>query len=541
MQRNSRLFLISVVVGLFLCSALAGAGYSFYLNRAGIIRTLKAVVKSTIIPAQRKARFKSVNQRSEILQKGDIVVTIKPSVVLAAINPLIYGSNLAPQMESDESITTFVKDTGITCLRYPGGGAPGYHWKTGLSDFNSRYNEAPLKDIDYLVAFCKRNNTQIIIQVNVESGSPEEAAGWVKRMNKDLNYPVKYWEIGNEVYGYWYRGQKSAHEYARLLKQYSIAMKSVDPTIKIGANWGMTWYNRFNKIIIKEAGEYIDFLSYHWYPNHTNALHVYKGRIHPTPNEVMSNSLEIPNIIKNADDIIAKYAPKRKGKIEFTLLEWDGAWDQPNSDSRPYSQGIAGWSLANAIFYADCLGQFAKNGVQVTTHYLLQDINFGLIRGWDSRAGWGGQRWDQETIRPKALALKLFSKYFGDTLIESRVENAPEYIKEPDSWPDSYTGYVPYLSCYASKFSNKDKLAIVLINKHENKDFKVRMRVTNVKVKPNGRLVMFSGSELMVENDGNPMNVRLKEFKFDNMKNETTYTVSARSVNLLEFEIDRGY
>lgn len=540
MPHKTRLFLISAVAGLFLCSALAGSGYSLYLNRMRIIATLKAAVKRTIIPAQRQKRFKTPNPPSEIAQNGDITVTIKPSLKLAAINPLIYGSNLAPQMESEEDIIAFIKDTGITCLRYPGGGTPGYHWKTGLSDFSSRSNEAPLRNISYLVDFCKRNNTQLVIQVNVESGTAEEAAAWVERMNKQIGFPVQYWEIGNEVYGYWYRGHMSARNYARLLKRYSMAMKKVDPSIKIGANWGMSWYNGFNKTIIKEAADYIDFLSYHWYPNHTNATHQFKGRIHPIPKEVMSNALEIPYIVKNANDIIAKYAPKRKGKIEFTVLEWDGAWDAPNSDSPPYSQGIAGWSLANAIFYADCLGQFAKNKVQVATHYLLQDINFGLLRGWDRRAGWGGQRWDQETVRPKAFAIKLFSKYFGDILIESTVENAPAYIKEPDSWPDSYTGYVPYVACYASVFSNKDKLAIVLINKHQSKDFKVRLLVQDVKLKPNGKLVMFSGQDLMAENDANPLNVRWKEYSIENVKNDTRYTIPARSVNLLEFEIDKG-
>ncbi|RKY39641.1 MAG: hypothetical protein DRP76_03170 [Candidatus Omnitrophota bacterium] len=394
----------------------------------------------------------------------------------------------------------------------------------------------PLSHIDYLIDFCKKTNTKLIMRVNIESGTPEDAAGLVEYMNEKVKFRVDYWELGNEPYGAWDKAYTTPKEYAQLIKRYAKTMKKIDPTIKIGAAWGGRYYDKikWDQTIIKEAADYIDFVSYHWYPNHTNRTHKVNGRIHPTPQEIMANAMEIPNIIKRFNRIVGKYAPHRKGKIEFTFLEWDGAWDAPSSDPNPpYAKGIVQWSLANAIFYADSLGQFAANGVTVSTQYSFQECMFGLIRGWDPAEGWGGKPWDKKTIRPKAFAIKIFSEYFGDIFIESKVENSPTYYKSQDWWPSSYTGKVPYVTCYASKFKDKNKLGIILINKHSDKDFDLDI-VIKGKISGNADIWILTGPTLMSQNDGSPETVKIKKLPSIKITNRFKYTLPAHSIVAME-------
>src|SRR5579885_2272394 len=40
-----------------------------------------------------------------------------------------------------------------------------------------------------------------IITVNYGTGTPEEAAAWVKYANVTKHYHIHYWDIGNELYG----------------------------------------------------------------------------------------------------------------------------------------------------------------------------------------------------------------------------------------------------------------------------------------------------------------------------------------------------
>ena len=513
-------------------------GEKLILDRINHLRIFLWQVKGQHVLYFDNIRLTSAEEAKNQPATGPIEISIHPAKEKGKISRLLYGTNLSPKMESDRRIWDFVKDTGISCFRYPGGGSPGWRWKTGAADFESKIQNMPLGNIDYLIKFCEKTDTKIIMQVNIESGTPQEAAELVEFMNKKANFRVEYWELGNEVYGDWDKAYTSPERYAQLIKEYSLAMKAVDPSIKIGANWGERYYDRikWDEIIIRVSADYIDFISYHWYPNHINHEHEFEGRVHPTPEEVMANSMEIPNIVARFNRIIERNAPHRKGKIEVTFLEWDGSWDAPSSDpTPPFAQGAAIWSLANAIFYADSLGQFAENGVTVSAHYNLQECMFGLIRGWDPAEGWGGMKWDTETIRPKAFAIELFSRHFGDILIESKVENSPYYNKAEDWWPSSYNGKVPYITCYASKFSDTKKLGIILINKHSEKDLDVEVLIDESGKNYNlSNIWILKGPDIMAQNDGKPRTVKIEKLVPIGVKDQFTVTLPAHSVAAME-------
>ena len=498
-------------------------------------------LKKSYIPTQDTINHKDnakeitgVNSYSADTKKN-LSLHVYPQKVIRPINRLIYGSNLDPKTEFEMDVAKFGKDIGITNFRFPGGGSPGYHWKTGLSDFNERINTAPLANLKHLAEFFKITNAKLVIQVNIESGTPREAADWVMVMNKTLGFPVQYWELGNEVYGDWDKAYMSAENYVKVIKEYSLAMKGVDPTIKIGIDIGGPNYDDFNKTVIKNAAGFFDFLSYHWYPNHTSPQKKYEDREHPTAEVIMANSLAVPQIVTHLKNLLTQNAPEVKDKIEITFMEWDGSWDAASSDLDFSYKGMM-WSLSNAIFYADTLGEFAREGVSVANQFTFQEVMFGLIRGWDKEAGWGGSAWDQETVRPKALAMKLFARHFGDTLIESRLDGSDGYVKKQDWRADSYTGNVPYVQAYASKFSNANELAIVLTNKHQQEDFSIEIYLDDVDPETQAIVWVLNGPNLEAQNDGKPRNVDIKESSI-NVDNKFQYVVPAHSVNLIAIKL----
>jgi alpha-L-arabinofuranosidase len=388
--------------------------------------------------------------------------------------------------------------------------------------------------MENVIKFCGIAGAEIVIQVNIESGTAEEAADWVRYMNIEKGAKVTYWELGNEVYGDWDRGYMTGKDYVKVIKEYSALMKQVDPTIKIGANWGGVKYQEFDEAVAQGSFNDIDFVSYHWYPNHINNNHRYQERNHPYPEELMANSLAVEKLVKRFEEMVDKYAPQRKGKIEFTIMEWDGSWDGVASDLYYQYKGRM-WSLANAIFYANALGEFAKHGVTVANQFTYQEIMFGFIRGWDVDAGWGGSHWDGETIRPKGLAFKLLARYFGDTLVESTLKGSPNYHKEADWRPDSFTGEVPYVESFVSRSSKDETLSILLTNKHEETDFTVFMTINSTaELAPTGEVWILNGPELRAQNDGSPGEVDIQKYHLSGIQNKFSYTVPAHSVNLLK-------
>ncbi len=501
------------------------------IGKAGELPPAKSVGTSVSTVA---AETDSAVDRPAVLDKP-IILNVYPAEDVRKINKMIYGSNLDSKVEFEMDVAKFAHDLGITVVRFPGGGSTGYRWKLSKHDFETRFDKAPLSDLKHVMDFIKIIGSKLIIQVNVESGSAKEAAEWVDHMNKVVGQHVEYWEIGNEVYGDWDKAYMSGEKYADVIKEYAIAMKAVDPTIKIGADFGGPAYEDFDVATMKNAGDYIDFVSFHWYPNHTKPDKKYKGRAHPLPEEIMANALAIPQIIERFNRLVETNAPQRKGKIEFTFLEWDGCWDGVSSDLNFEHKGVM-WSLTNAIFYADAFGQMATNGISVATLYTLQEVMFGLIRGWDKDAGWGGSPWDRELIRPKAFALKMYARYFGDVLVKNTLQGSRSYYKEQYCWSNSYSGDVPYVAAYTSRSDDGNTLAIVLINKHSTQNLPVTINLKNFTPADKGDAWMILGPDLLAQNDGSPGTVNLRKFAVNDVKDSFVFLTPAHSVSLIQIK-----
>jgi hypothetical protein len=179
-----------------------------------------------------------------------------------------------------------------------------------------------------------------IIIANYGSGSPEEAAGWVKYANVDKHYGVKYWEIGNEVPGNGHYGSKweidqhadtSPKAYATNLVAFSKAMKAVDPTVKIGAvlttpgGWpdGITGPGDqadWNHTVLSIAANSIDFVIVHWYPGAGNGGNGGGGgtsaaaMLQTPENQVASMSATVHSLL-------ATYAGSRASSIPIAITE----------------------------------------------------------------------------------------------------------------------------------------------------------------------------------------------------------------------------
>ncbi len=205
---------------------------------------------------------------------------------LASIPSAAFGMNVAVYdgYMNDSPVPGLLKGAGIGAVRYPGGSyADIYHWKTNTADGGY---VAPNTDFDAYMGTVRSAGAQPIIIANYGSGTPQEAADWVRYANLTKGYGAKYWEIGNEVYGNGEYGSswendthssKSATTYAQNLLQYVTAMKAADPTIKIGAvlttpgSWpdGLTGpgdSTDWNHTVMSIAGSKIDFVVVHWYP-----------------------------------------------------------------------------------------------------------------------------------------------------------------------------------------------------------------------------------------------------------------------------------
>lgn len=144
------------------------------------------------------------------------------------------------------------RQAGFRFWRFPGGSASDhYHWNgdykkhPGKGEF--MFEDYTLKSQDF-IRFCKATDAEAIVTINFglsRYGSLEEAkdlaARWVRYFNVENDFPVRYWEIGNEVFSEWETGYEVNGEvitgqlYAEYFREIADAMRVVDPNIFIGA------------------------------------------------------------------------------------------------------------------------------------------------------------------------------------------------------------------------------------------------------------------------------------------------------------------
>src|SRR5204863_5315351 len=121
-------------------------------------------------------------------------------------------------------------------LRFPGGSlSDEYHWSSGTSSTNQWKWATSFSNFAHIATNL---GAEAFITVNYGTGTPAEAAGWVRHANVTNHFGFKYWEIGNECYGTWETdtnvNSHDAYTYALRASNYFIQMRAADPTIKIG-------------------------------------------------------------------------------------------------------------------------------------------------------------------------------------------------------------------------------------------------------------------------------------------------------------------
>jgi Cellulose binding domain len=219
-----------------------------------------------------------------------VTVTVNAGQGLATVGSGLVGANVAiwDGLLADSSTSTLLKNASVSFVRYPGGSYGDiYHWQTNTAPGGY---VAPNTDFDHYMSMVKTTGAQPIVIANYGSGTPQEAADWVRYANVTKGYGVKYWEIGNEVYGNGHYGanwetdnhaDKSPHGYATNFLQYASAMKAVDPTIKIGVVLTTPGYwpdgivgsgdsADWNDTVMSVVKNAADFGIFHYYPGGTS-------------------------------------------------------------------------------------------------------------------------------------------------------------------------------------------------------------------------------------------------------------------------------
>ncbi len=426
------------------------------------------------------------------------------------------------------------KAAGISIARFPGGcGAHRYNWKNAIGPERAHF----LFGLDEFLQTCRAMNAEAIITVSYFTGNENDAADLVEYLNAPADgsnpnagtdwakaragnghpepYHVRYFEIGNEVWHGDHRKIKSVspRDYASRYLKYFEKMKTVDPSIQIGAVFCLPEWDNVTSSIIKDR---IDFGVVHLYPSpevSDEKLAVMD------PKDIFKVTLAVPElkfepVIQETLALLRKNAGK---EVPLAITEYNGGFAQ--EEPVPYRHCL-GTALANAEFLRVLTRP--QNGILMANYWQFSNNYWGMIY---ENNGY--------VKRPNYYIFELYAKHFGEKLIPVSV-SGPSYsikeieVSEPirefmlkiknrllnrmmDGRRIPADISVPYLSCNASMNEQGDTVYLMVINKNMGETVTARLDLRGFEANPEVKAWVLTGPSIDATNETDPETVRVLE------------------------------
>jgi hypothetical protein len=291
-------------------------------------------------------------------------VTAATAPAPSTVSATALGVNIAPwdyayyDSGSVKIMQPLLKAAGIRQFRYGGGAAAdAYNWQTNTSitgclpynataSFTSSCAAAQPLNFNQFSLHARTIGASSFVTVNYGSGTPAEAAAWVKQAKQTPSQTVALWEVGNENYGCWEVNnelpgspewfqnyvpgihdtsgqnptcptvtqgiaagiQTMATSYAVNALKFMTAMKTANPAAQIGVPWAfggdvggasVAGSGEWNKTVLGTDGKDVSFVDAHYYPFGFGGT---VGGSNPTSRQVLEALFQVPNLygeIKN--------------------------------------------------------------------------------------------------------------------------------------------------------------------------------------------------------------------------------------------------
>ena len=331
--------------------------------------------------------------------------------------------------------------------------------------------------------WCKELGTEPYLCLNFGTGTLEEALAWVEYCNGDKNthyanlrrknghekpYKVKYWALGNEVWGPWQVGEMTKEAYATQAYQWAKALKLLDPEIELvlcGREGATSWDYHTLKTCIQNAGvtdlgepkpPLIDMHSIHLY---TASEDHYENVTAPLAAE---RSIEITaSLIDLAQ--VENGIPASQPRPSICFDEWN-VWLPSRAPG--FLGGEEKYTLSDALAVAVWLNIFVRQSRDVQMACLAQSVNV-LSPLMTTKSGIV----KQTTWYPYELFCKNIS---GHTLACHVCCESYSGSTRP-GWLESFHRPIPMLHVSAS-VDKSDVVSLCVVNMHLENDADVMIQ-----------------------------------------------------------------
>ncbi len=407
-----------------------------------------------------------------------------------------------------------LKELNAPLYRWPGGNfVSGYDWRDGIGDRDRRpprtnpawtgveHNDFGIHEF---IHFCRLLNTEPLVTVNTGFGDAYSAAAELEYANGSTDTPmgalrakngdtkpfdVRYWCIGNEMFGRWQLGYMSLNHYVRKHNWIVDKMREVDPDIiPIASGNAGSW----SEGLLRSCSDHIELIAEHFYCQEKS--------------DIIGHASQIPDNIKQKVQFhrqLRQQLDSLKGKdIRIAMTEWN-YW---------YGPHLFG-ELGTRYFHKDALGiarglhEYFRNSDIIFMANYAQTVNvIGCIKASKTAAAF-------ETT---GLVLKLYRNNFGNLPVE--VAGDTELLDVAAAWTD-----------------DREALTVAIVNPTEQEQ-ELTMDLRGNQLAGTGQLWLIAHSDPKAYNEpGKEPQVVIEEKTVTNVSNKLT--VPPLSISLYKLNI----
>lgn len=439
------------------------------------------------------------------------------------------------------------KQIGVTLIRWPGGNfTSGYDWRDGIGDADKRpprYDfawgalESNDMGIDDYMKLVKILGLDPYICVNDGFGDAFSAAQEVEYVNGAADTPmgklraanghpapynVKWWNVGNEMYGSWQLGHMSLEQYEIKQNSFVEAMRKVDPNIMVvasgadpaemsstGAGHSITGkpitvfgdpLADWDGGLLAHSANYLNAIAEHLYPRAAEAFDAQQGKFVPVNDSLADEVRRLPNRVKCVVDAWQEYQKRfpnlNMSKIPISLDEWT-AGRIPSE-----AQGFPGGDVFHALSAAEGMhAMFRHSGLFAVSGYTA----VSSLLAWNKT---------QATITPLGLMFEMYRHHFGAIPV-TVTGNSPQHDIQGTvnvDKPAIPSGSPTYPLDVAAAFTaNHKALTIAIVNPTTSAQ-QIDASFKGVRLEGKGQLWRIAPPELAAANEaGKPMAVKIEE------------------------------
>lgn len=418
-----------------------------------------------------------------------------------------------------------LKAIKIPNLRWPGGCfADTYQWKDGIGPKEERptmvnswwggVTEDNSFGTHNFLNLCEELGAEPFISANVGSGTVKDFIDWLQYTNHPEGSPmaklrkengreepwnVKYWGIGNEMWGC--GGNMTVEYYANIYKQYSTFMTSgenKDGLYRIAAGATGDDYH-WTEVLMRDVPKsLIEAVGLHHY-----AVIDWKSKGPSTAYEEdiyfksMKEALKMDEFVAKHIEVMEKYDPENE--IDLVVDEW-GGWYEVEEGTNPgflYQQN----TMRDAMIAGATLNIFNNYSERVKMANIAQTVN--VLQAVVLTEG------EKMLLTPTYHVFKMYTVHHDAQLIPVKFES-PNYTYQGES--------IPAISISASK-DDAGKTNISLVNIDAKKDHKVELDLAGMDVKSMAGQILRSGKIQDHNTFDNPNKIRIGDFKDFKIKN----------------------